>query len=731
MRPKQHFSSIPTSLLIIFTFLVLFYGEGGVLFAVDDKKPKSSDEKKKEKKITHEVEVVAKRVPEDRFKTDRSVAVMSESALQEQSPRTVPEAIYDSPGAFVQHTNMGGGSPIIRGMIGPQLLIMVDGVRFNNSTYRTGPGQYLNLIDPLSAERIEILRGPGSVLYGSDAMGGVIQVNTLGASTGFSRDADATHGNEGFRFSGNLLSRYHSANNGGSHHGHFKRSKNDFTVIGGLGYKKFNDLEGGKGVGTQPFVGYDHTSAIGKMVQRFSKGAFKDWSFTVGYLYSRIDDAGRTDKLYDKNSLQVYDNTDHLVYGRLHMTFPGFSSEAKLTVSYQDFFERKDNSTVKDDYKTITKTTRDEVSAATLGLDLNMTTRLKPRGLRLHYGAMWYKDTVNSDRFKQNAGEDWNSSSEQSYPDGSSYSNYGAYGFLEWDVLHLDNGGYFRLGGGYRLHGMSAQVPAKGNLPEVDFSHTGHVFLMSAQYMHREDLNVSFTFSQGFRSPNLQESVMLGDTGKFFHIPNYNLEPEQSNTMELLTRWRTGSLILSWSGYVSFLENLIKREATTWMGQSEIDGKDVVFNVNAGKGILWGTEGSFLLGISGNLSLSGHLTYTWGEEKVDNGPNIPLTRIPPLFGQFKIRYDQLRIGRWNGFVETYIRAATKQDRLSKEDIKDVRIPPGGTPGWMTLNVRAGVALFEHVRLCIGLNNIFNQRYKYHASGIYNPGTNAVLTLEVF
>jgi outer membrane receptor protein involved in Fe transport len=713
------------TLFFVFMLSCFFLLASSIALAVEtpvkEEKKVEKKEKEEQKAITYELEVVAKRTPENRFETNRSVVVMGNESAREQLPRTVPEALNDTPGTFTQQTNMGGGSPIIRGMIGPQLLIMVDGIRFNNSTYRTGPGQYLNLVDPLSIERIEILRGPGSVLYGSDAMGGVIQLSSLSAA--------ASH-NRGTYFDYNLLSRYMSANNGGTLHGNFALGSKDFTFLGAGTYKKFNDLRGGGDAGIQPHVGYNHSSAFGKGIYRFRNGFLKDWSFTVGYLYSFLDDAGRTDKLYDKNSLQIYDNIDHLVYGRLHMVFPGLDSQGGITISYQDFFELKDNHGVLDDYQTITKTTRDEVRAGTLGLDINMTTKLKVKGLRVNYGAMWYRDSVGADRLKRTGDEGWIVQNDQNYPDGSTYSNFGLYSFVEWDAVTRPSGGALRLSGGYRLHGMSANVPAKGELPQVDFTHTGHVFLFSAQYLFNRKYNISLTFSQGFRSPNLQESVMLGDTGKFFHVPNYRLEPEKSDTVELLTRARFGQLIITWTGYVSFIKDFIKRENTLWQGQSEIDGKDVVFNVNAGKGFLWGTETSFLLGFSSSFSLSGHATYTWGEERVENGANIPLTRIPPLFGQVKIRYDLLKRGKTQGFVEGYVRAAAMQDRLSAEDISDNRIPPGGTPGWWTLNFRAGVLLFSHIRLNLALENVFNKKYKYHASGIYSPGAQVVLGLEI-
>jgi len=517
-----------------------------------EKKKKSEDEKK-EKIQDIEVEVVAKRIPQPSFKTDRSVSLFHEEMMIEQLPRTIPEALFETPGTFVQHTNYGGGSPIVRGMIGPQNLLMVDGIRFNNSTYRTGPGQYLNLIDSLSAERIEILRGPGSVLYGSDAMGGVIQVMTL---TPLDR-----RDQRGWGLGGKFLTRFGSADNSRVVNGRFDAGRDNFSLLGGVSYKKFDDLKGGKGVGVQPYVGYDQFSAIGKGVYRILDGSFAGWAVVFGYLFTRLDDAGRTDKLYDANSLQIYDNDDHLLYGRLHMEYPSLNAQGDLILSYQDFFERKDNHKVEDDYTTIRNSVRDSVSAGTWGLDLNMTSLLNDR-LHMNYGGMWYRDSVDAGRWRRIAGEDWIATPDQSYPDGSTYANSGAYMMMGWEPFRLMGQSRFLISGGYRLHNMSAKVPSKGDLPAVDFSHTGNVFTLSTQYLYGEVSNIALTFSQGFRSPNLQESVMLGDTGKFFHIPNCSLKPERSDTIELIVRRSFGRMIIVWSGYTSFLKDLIKREGT-------------------------------------------------------------------------------------------------------------------------------------------------------------------------
>ncbi|MBW2263846.1 MAG: TonB-dependent receptor [Deltaproteobacteria bacterium] len=669
----------------------------------------------------YETVVRAKGLAEDPLLSGRSVDTMDEDEIEESPGKSLPEVLEDAPGVFVQHTNYGGGSPILRGLIGPQVLILVDGVRFSNSVYRTGPVQYLNLIDQFSLDRIEILRGPGSVLHGSDAMGGVIQAFTLEAPD--LRLSSSPWGG------GDLLARYISACTGIVGHAHAGAGAGGLGVVAGATLKGFGNLTPGGG-GEQIHSGYDAWSAMGNVTYRFSKGFLSGWSLKAVYLVSGIEDAGRTDKLYDKNSLSIYDNVDHLLYGRLHMLLSPIHTSGDLTVSFQHFFERKDTVRVGSDHTLWLGATRDGVTARTLGLDLALVTRVVGERLKLRYGGLWYRDHVGAFRLVRQPGGPWVATGEKSFPDGSTYDGFGAYLLAEGEVMRLRGVHVLRLDAGYRFHGMGAAAPSQGDLPSVDFTSLGHVALGSVQYVYDDIATLAFTFSQGFRAPNLAESVMLGDTGKFFHVPSDDLAPEKSNTFELLGRARLGALTAGCSVYVSLLEDLIKREQTAYEGRSEIGGKPVVHNVNGDRGTLFGVEAMMAVRFGLGFSLSGHLTYTWGEEQVEDGPDEPLTRIPPVFGLLGLRWDSPGYGLVSGFAETTLRFASKQFRLSSEDMSDVRIPEGGTPGWLTWNVRMGLTVREKYIVGIALENLLDARYRYHGSGLYAPGVNAVMTLEM-
>jgi len=661
---------------------------------------------------------VSRREPEDPFLSDRSVAVRDQEALAESSPRSTPEALFDAPGVFVQKTNHGGGSPIVRGMIGPQVLITVDGVRLNNSVYRSGPLQYLNLVDPLALSQIEVLRGPGSVLYGSDAMGGVVALST--------HQPPSPRSLEG---GGRLLLRYGSADQQGSIYSHARAGVAGAGVVVGASFKRFEDLDGGRELGVQPYSGYQHSSALARATYQLELGELGRLDLNAGYLMARVADAGRTDKLVDKQSLQIYDNDDDLAYARAGLALWPLRTRVELTLSYQQFFERKDNIAVEEDLATEVSTVRDEIEVHTIGGDLQLATRLLDNRLRFVYGGMWYRDLVGAEQWRRERNQDWRESSVLSYPPGSTYDNLGLFALISGDALRFESGHLLRPSGGYRLHGMRGEAPVRADLPAVEFMHLGHVFSAGLQYLYSDLATVAFTFSQGFRAPNLNEAVMLGDTGKFFHIPNDQLGPERSDTFELLARARLGRLTMSGSGYVSLLHDLIKRDDAEWEGQAEVGNKRVAQNVNGGEGLLWGVDGLVALDIAHGFSVRGHATYTLGDELIEAEESVPLTRIPPLFGQAVLRYDYRENSSWRGFAETYVRGAAMQDRLSAEDEKDARIPEGGTPGWWTWNVRAGVAVQEHLRVTLGVENLLDETYRYHGSGIFAPGSSVILTIQ--
>ncbi|RLB54713.1 MAG: hypothetical protein DRI90_20010, partial [Deltaproteobacteria bacterium] len=340
-----------------------------------------------------DVVVTGKRKRQDPFEADRAVSVVGPKQLREAQPRTTPEALWDTPGVFVQQTNHGGGSPIVHGLIGPQVLLLFDGVRLNNSTYRTGPLQYLNLVDPLSVSRIEVLRGPGSVLYGSDAMGGVIQLFPHEPRDGRLMERPEVHGTTQLR--------YASAGKTAGAHARAELGVQGFGALAGGTLQSLGDLRGGRGVGVQPYTGYADYTALASLDYRFGKGALDGWRNKATYLVSRIEGAGRTDKLYDSQKLQLYDNELHLVYDRMRLEIDALRTAIEVTPSFQHFFERKDNISMADDLTTRLASVRDEVMVNTFGLDAALETVFSDDRLALRYGGTFYRDWIDARRLER------------------------------------------------------------------------------------------------------------------------------------------------------------------------------------------------------------------------------------------------------------------------------------------------------------------------------------------
>jgi len=191
--------------------------------------------------------VTASRLPSPEFDEPFIVDTVDADRIRDRSYRTTADLFGDIPAVMVQKTGYGQGSPYIRGFTAFRNLFLVDGVRLNNAVFRDGPNQYWNTVDALSIDRVEIVKGPGSVLYGSDSIGGTVNVLTKGP-TGYG---------EGFNAGGRLSYRLSSAER--SQIGRVEAWStwdHTFGLYVGGSVKHFGDLEGGAGVGTQDETGY-------------------------------------------------------------------------------------------------------------------------------------------------------------------------------------------------------------------------------------------------------------------------------------------------------------------------------------------------------------------------------------------------------------------------------------------------------------------------------------------
>ncbi len=693
----------------------------------------------------NKIVVTATRHKTTAFKTPRSVDIVNKKEIEFIHPRTLPDALSQSTGVFIQKTNRGAGAPIIRGMIGPENLILVDGVRFNNSTFRTGPNQYLAMIDPWIAQRIEVLRGNASVFYGSDAIGGVINVITKNPVN-----------LDGWGSTGDTIVRAATADTslGGTIEANISTPAPAFLISGGGDV--FHELRNGNGL-WEPESGYQRMAWSGKMRYPITKKL----DITGAYFGNMILNTGRTDRL-NQGRLRYYDNTDNLAYLRMTYKQHGILDKLEFNISYHRTSEIQKKYRCMTDHsgviidkeaciehrlENMKKKTWSKDVVHTPGAFLTATLRPTPILDTVILGTEVYYDYVLS-QAKKSVPDNWNWTQVKrgNFSNGSTYLNYGLFAYLDRSILKWDKGkSRLTIGAGTRFSYMAASAPDVPGIGNVKYSYSGVVASANVSLILKRFLNLYFDFSQGFRAPNLQETTVLGDTGNQFEVPNDKLKPVHSNSYEVGLKIRYKGLDFTIDTFYTKLTDMFERQnlpQTEWkslgLSPQDVGQLEVVKRVNAAKGIYKGVESSVYLSLTRGLRVRGNLTWTKGDVTDSKGVTQPARRVPPLFGLAGIGY-YAPSGRY--FMEFYVQGAMGQHRLNKKDKTDLRIcedpmNPGrllpdckGSTGWITLNITGGYRFSKHFYLQAKISNLTGEYYKIYGSGIYSPGLDASLLLN--
>ena len=687
------------------------------------------------------VVITAGPLPVRLFEANRDMNSVNRDGLFEGQASSIKEALEDTPGVLVQTTNRGAGSPMLRGFIGPQNLIVVDGVRFNLATFRTGPNQYVSLFDPRALDRIEVLKGPSAVRHGNGAMGGVIHLVTEPLWT------DAP----------NLAVRPRGALAFGSADTSFAANAEADISYRGLGMQVGVSLQATDELrsGGSQFV---PASAMQRIFWRLKAGyEASRWSLTGAYFGGAVGPAGRIDRL-GGGEVRRYDNLDHFAYLAFKWRPEGPLSELRLTIGYHGLNERvervncltDEEDVVRDPWACVRGTTSevtrlrvndDRVHA--LNANFRGLVRLLDDRLRLEWGAELAWDTVETSNRKdarRDSDFEFSTQPRGNFSEASAYMSVGA--FVATDITlfsSADDRYQLRLRAGARLSFFDAYAADVPGLGAVAYDHLGAVASGGLQFLVVDTLNLYANFVQGFRSPNLQETTVLGDTGNYFEVPNADLEPERTNTIEVGARLWLQPVRVSASFFHAMLDGFIDRAPTTYLGASVVDGKEVVHRVNTTRGAYTGVFGDVSVAFLDHLSLGADVTWSLGDVVDADGVSAPGRRVPPVFGTVRLRYDH---PRRVGYAEIYTRWAAAQSRLAPGDLKDPRIcetaplsgvlqdPCEGTPAWVTVGLRAGMRLVDGLRLDVSIANATDANYRVHGSGYDAAGVDIRLSLTV-
>jgi outer membrane receptor protein involved in Fe transport len=650
-------------------------------------------------RLNESVVVTAQRETSPVLDVPRSVSVIDARDRERRLPRTTPEALAGMTGVFVQKTNHGGGSPIVRGLVGNQVLVLVDGIRLNNATYRYGPNQYLATVDPYPIERLEVVRGLGSVVHGSDALGGV--VNIITAAPSFSED--------GFRLSGRLAPKLASSDVEQGTRLDLQASGRAVAFLGGFSYWNYGDLRAGGGLGVEAPSGYRERDGDGRLLVRLGDRHL----LHAAYQHVRQDDVPRFDQVrqrgYERYSFDPQQR--QLAYLRLESSFDSrWIQSFRLTPSFHRSSERR---VIQRRGASVQVREKDVVDV--LGLSLEARSRLGP-GWTLVSGFETYRDHVRSMREDLDLGSGLAVSRRGLYPDGAAAQSAAVFvhSSLDWRQFVVD------LGGRFSRYGVDAEDASFGELRLRNSAWVGTAaILWKLGARHRAFAAVA----QGFRAPNVDDVSTLGRFDFGVEVPSPGLDPEKSLSYEVGFKSRTSRLAAAAALYRNNLSNLIDRVPGEYQRSPTYEGQAVYRRTNVGRAYVEGVEVELEGRLFDDLAAFGGLAYTYGQQ-VTTGE--PMRRIPPLSGQLGLRWERVR----GASLGAALLFAGRQDRLAAGDKADHRIAPGGTPAWSVLNVHAGYRFGSGLEVRSGVENIFDEAYRVHGSGIDGYGRYAWLGAQI-
>ena len=732
-----------------------------------------------------EVTVIA-RVEKDTFRTPNSVSVIDREQIERMNAPTTPQILRETEGVWTQQTTVGQGSPLLRGLTGYQAFLAIDGVRLNNSTFRSGPNQYLVTISPDNLDRVEVLRGAGSMLYGSGAMGGVISMFTKdtildGAteewhiqSRAFTRFASASSERLGrlevagsqkqLGFSVGASARWFgNINPGNGYDLHYANRKFEIVTDKLEGVKVSDgppkDVPDRWLVDSEGPLGWNAYDGDAKLSYKLNDAS----TVSLAYQLWRQPQTPRYDKIapreYDEFFFQPQDR-DLLYATYLSKPENAAIDQIQFTTSFHRQKEGR-NELLRD--ATERRERFDTVN--TLGFSAQAVNSSLPKQ-RVVAGGEFYFDTVASQTIKTNIenGEEEVDEKKGRFIDGSQFWDANLY--LQ-DEIELHELLELTLGGRFTRYNTNADLSVRSD-QFGDFNESGNALTYSAGLVGSvtNGLNIVGNFATSFRAPSLNDTTAVEVTNEGIDSPSPDLESERGWIAEggfkARYPWFVGSLTVFHGRVIDLVTRVPVEDA--YAGQAlpslikEIQQNNPGVNVyvfdNVDEVEIQGVEftGMVPIPIQSGLSLYGNAMFTRGKVLVINGaapdPDKPweerIRREPPLNGMVGIRWEPPAQRFW---AEFFVRGATEQRRLNRSDIRDPRIPGTtrdtgevefdangaaigeGSPGWMTLNLRGGFQVTQYNRLTLALENLLDQRYREHGSGINAPGFNVIVSLD--
>lgn len=658
---------------------------------------------------------------------------------------------------------MGGGSPVLRGFEANKVLLVVDGVRMNNAIYRNGHLQNAITIDQAMLDQMEVIFGPNALIYGSDALGGVIHFKSRLPKLNYDKSKVVAQ-------EINYYGRYSSANNEKTGHIDINIGREKFASLTSISVSDFGDLRTGANrpnaypdfgkrtkyaetinnedievfndnVNLQVGTAYRQFDLLQKLLYQ----ANENLQFVYNFQLSNSSDVPRYDRLSEINGNQLafsewYYGPQKRLFSSVtmkHLSETKIYDKAIIIAAYQNIEEDRIDRRFG---RTTRATGEEDVNVWNLTLDFH---KGKPEDKhKFYYGVDYNYNKVKSIAFEEDIVTNViNENVLTRYPsDGSSMSTMGAY--VQYHLSDESQLKHLNIGARYTVNFLDFKYsPAdpfdwpKELTDGIESRNDALIGSIGYVYNTAHGLQLSALASTAFRTPNIDDMAKIRVRGNEVSFPNADLTPEKSLNGEitiaksLLDGGGSQKLKISLTGFVTGLTDAIIREPFQQANGSGIlvsgiDTFNIFANVNASKANIYGFSGNLRFDINPNLNLSSSINWTKGN--VLEPIKRPLSHIPPIYGKLSLNYQK---DNWGvRYVSRYNAKKPLEEYGDSSDNPEYATPEGSL-SWHILNLYANYNFTKKLQLSIGLENLTDKHYRQFASGVSAPGRNAIITLR--
>jgi len=700
-----------------------------------------------------EVVVSATRWDQEKKDIPSKITTIQKRDVILQNPQTAADLLAASGDVFIQKSQLGGGSPMIRGFATNRVLITVDGVRMNNAIFRSGNIQNVISIDPLVVERTEVIFGPGAVMYGSDAIGGAMNFYSLNPRV-------STNGN--LFTTGSALVRYSTANNEKTGHLDFNLGLKKIVFLSSFSYSDFENLKMGAH-GPDRYLRKDYQTIIDgndtilqnsnpriqvtsgyhqiNLLQKIRFSPNEKWDFQYGIHYSTTSNVPRYDRLLERDKNGIFRDGEWYygpqiwqmnVLNVVHNNETPFYNKFRFTIAQQFFEESRHNR----NFKSSSINHRTEtLNAYSVNLEFDKPLKEKHD---LLYGAEVVSNGIGSFAERENLNTGLVTPLSTRYPNGSEWNSFGGYLnylFRANQKISFQSGlrySHIIADATFDTTFFSLPVPkAKVNSGAVTGS-TGIAFRPNSKWQFNLNL------STGFRAPNIDDIAKVFDSepGAVI-VPNPDIKSEYAYNAEVgITRIIKDFVKIELTSFYTHLDNAMVRREFVLNGKDSIlyDGQmsRVLAIQNAASAFVYGIQSGLEIKLPYGFGLMSRFTYQVGKEELDEGGSAALRHAVPWFGVTHLTYNRNKLK-----ADVYIQyqSAVKFNEMPPSEIAKKHlyaINEGGnpySPQWITINFKAVYHVTDFLLLNAGVENLSDLRYRPYSSGISAPGRNFIFSVR--